>query len=61
MQISLKAARVNADFSQKEIAAKMGVSVSTIINWENGRTSAPIKQVIAMAELYRMPVEAIRW
>ncbi len=38
MKVSLKAARVNAGFSQKEIAKKMKKSETTILNWENGNT-----------------------
>lgn len=35
--ISMKAARVNADLTQAEIAGIMGVSNKTIINWETGK------------------------
>ncbi len=34
-KITLKAARVNAGLTQKEVAGKMGVSVQTINKWEN--------------------------
>lgn len=36
MQISLKAARANADMTQAQMAEKMGVAVSTISQWEKG-------------------------
>jgi len=35
--ISMKAARVNAELTQAEIAGIMGVSNKTIINWETGK------------------------
>ena len=35
--ISMKAARVNADMTQSDMALKMGVSNKTIMNWETGK------------------------
>ena len=37
MQISLKAARVNAHLLQREAAEKIGVNTSTLVSWENGK------------------------
>ena len=37
LQITLAAARVNAGFTQEEVAKKMGISKQTIINWEKGK------------------------
>lgn len=39
MQISLKAARVNAHLLQREAAEKIGVNTSTLVSWENGKTA----------------------
>ena len=39
LQISLKAARVNAGMSQKDLAKAIERNVSTIINWETGKTT----------------------
>ena len=36
IQISLAAARVNADLSQKEAAEKIGVAPVTLSRWEKG-------------------------
>lgn len=38
MKITLKAARINAGLTQKELAKKLGRSESTIVNWETGKT-----------------------
>ena len=38
MQISLAAARVNAGFTQNEVAKKLKVNKQTIINWEKNRS-----------------------
>lgn len=37
-KITLEAARVNAGFTQAELAEKMGVSRATVINWEAGKS-----------------------
>lgn len=37
MKISIKAARVNANLTQVELAEKMDKSESTIKNWESGK------------------------
>lgn len=38
LKISLKAARINANLTQQEVADKIKVSKHTIINWEKGKT-----------------------
>lgn len=37
MAITIKAARVNIGLTQEELAEKMGVSRSTVLDWENGK------------------------
>lgn len=41
MRLSLRAARVNARFSQSGLAEKIGVSKSTISRWETGVLPIP--------------------
>ena len=36
-KITMEAARVNAGFTQATLADKMGVSRSTVIDWESGK------------------------
>ena len=38
MQVTLKAARINAKLTQKEAAERIGVTVDTIGNWERGKS-----------------------
>lgn len=38
MKITLKAARVNRNLSQKKAAEMIGVSESTLLNYEKGKT-----------------------
>ena len=52
MKISLRAARVNADLTQQEVADKIGVSKHTIINWERGRTKPKKHILIALSSIY---------
>lgn len=52
LQISLAAARVNADMTQEEVAKKMGVSKQTIINWEKGRVIPGIPEIEMLARVY---------
>lgn len=52
MKITLKAARVNAGFTQKEAAKELGVSNKTVCNWELGESVPNIKQVELLCGLY---------
>lgn len=59
-QISLKAARVNADFEQEEAAAKVGVTAKTLSNYERGVTAIPGHTLKKAAKVYNIPEEMIR-
>ena len=50
-QISLEAARVNAKLTQAEIAEKLGVSRSTVIDWEKGNREIKTAYLIAFCEI----------
>lgn len=58
-QISMKAARVNADLSQDEAAKKLGISKSTLQNYEAGTTIPDILTARKIGEVYRFPVDYI--
>jgi len=55
-KITLAAARVNAGLTQTEAAEKIGVSQTTISNWETGKTSPKMSIVPTIAALYKIPV-----
>lgn len=59
LQITLKAARVNAGFSLKQVAERMQKNKSTIINWEKGRTSMKISEFEELCNLYRISKDYI--
>ena len=58
-QISLKAARVNANLTQKEVASRLSVSNKTIINWETGKSSPRADQLRTLCEYYQIPIDFI--
>ncbi len=58
-QITIEAARVNAGYTQEEVACKMGVTKQSIVNWEKGRTEPSISQARKLSSLYDMPLDYI--
>ena len=59
LKISLKAARVNAELSQKEVAKTLKVSNKTVHSWEKGETSPSAKHIDALCELYKVSYDDI--
>lgn len=59
IQISLAAARVNAGFTQAEVAKRLHISSRTILNWENGVVKIPFISLKVLSELYNIPMENI--
>jgi conserved domain protein len=59
IQISLKAARVNAGLTQVEAAKKIGKSPNTIILWENGTIAPDRANLYLLAGIYGIPVDNI--
>ena len=56
---TLKAARVNTGFSQKEAAKLIGVSNKTLSSWEKGKTVPNAKHVERLCSLYGRSYEEI--
>ena len=61
MAISIKAARVNAGLTQKEVGKRVGKSKNTIASYEAYTTQPDIKTAQAMAELFGMTIDDIIW
>lgn len=59
IQITLEAARVNAGYSQKEAAKKLGVSNVTLSHWESGVSMPKANHIIAICELYGVPYDML--
>ena len=58
-QITMEAARVNAKLTQEEAGKMIGVSRTTIINWESGKRIPTLPHLMRMSEVYRIPVNNI--
>lgn len=58
-KISLKAARVNANLTQEEVAKIIGVTRQTIINWEKGVVIPKIPNLVALSNLYNISIDFI--
>lgn len=59
IQISLAAARVNAGMTQSDVATALGVSKTTIVNWEKGKVVPGIPEINMLSRLYHIPQENI--
>lgn len=59
IQISLKAARANADMTQAEAARYMNVTVNTIVNWESNKTVPSVVEAKKLARIYGISIENI--
>lgn len=58
-KITLKAARVNANLSRAEAAAKIGVAVSTLKNWETGKTFPNQPKIQRLCEVYGISFDVL--
>lgn len=59
IRISLTAARVNAQMNRREMAQLLGVSTSTVVNWENGKTEPTVSQLRKISEISGIPMDCI--
>lgn len=58
-KITLKAARVNANLTQAEAAVKIGVAVSTLKNWECGKTFPTQPKIDRLCEVYGISFDVL--
>lgn len=59
MQISLKAARVNAKMTQKDVAETIRVSPASVSKWESYKASPPADAFAALCRLYDVSMNDI--
>ena len=59
LQITLKAARVNAGYTQKEAANKLGVSGATLVSWEKGASMPKANHIDAICNLYNVTYDEL--
>ena len=53
----IKQARMEAKFTQEQIAEKLGVSRQTISNWENEKSYPDIASVLKLSDLYNVSLD----
>jgi transcriptional regulator with XRE-family HTH domain len=58
-KVTVRAARVNANYTQAEIADKMGVSRATINAWECGRIKMKPHQIFAFCYICGVTEDAL--
>lgn len=58
-KITLKAARVNAGYTQKEAAKELNVSNKTLLNWEKGISFPKADKVEKICVLYGVAYDNI--
>ena len=52
----LCACRINAGYTQRDVAEIIGVNERTIIEWEAGRVTPKMDKAQKLSELYKMPL-----
>lgn len=60
-KITLSAARVNAGYSQKKAAELLGISNTTLCNWENGKTFPDQPMIEKICNLYGVTYDMINF
>ena len=54
MASKIRGKRSELDISQEELAAKLGVNVTTICSWEQGRTTPSAPYIVQLSELFKV-------
>ena len=58
-KVTLPVARKIVNLTQKGLAEAVGVSETTVINWEKGRSEPTVTQAQMIAEVCRRPLDSI--
>lgn len=59
MKVSLKAARVNAELTRKEVVKYLGFSIDTLKSIENGKREVKITELYILCDLYNCTIDDI--
>ena len=60
-KITLRAARINAGYTQKEAAEALKISHVTLVNSEKGRTAPSVRMLDSLCDLYGVQYEDINF
>lgn len=58
-KMTLKAARVNAGFSQKDASGRLNISNKTLCKWEKGASFPKADKIEAICDLYGVSYDDI--
>lgn len=61
MQVSLKAARINKNLRQEDVATAIDVNKKTISSWENGKTMPSADKIDALCAVLGVSYNDIKW
>ena len=61
VKITLRSARTNVGMSREGVAKAVGVSLSTIKNWENGITFPTQPQIEKLCGIYGVPYDGLNF
>lgn len=61
MKIQLKAARVNANLTQEDVAKTLNISKNSVVNYEAYTSIPSVDLAKKIASLYGMKVDDIIW
>lgn len=56
MKWRLSACRIQAGYTQREVAKKIGNCEKTIVDWETGKTAPNMEKAKMLSELYGIPL-----
>lgn len=54
---NIEAERARNEMTKEKFASLLGISVSTVKNWQNGRTEIPASKIIKMAILFNVSTD----
>ena len=57
MKMTLKAARINVGYTQKQVADKLRVSETTVLNWETGKNCISAENLKRLSYLYDLKMD----
>lgn len=58
-KITMKAARVNANLTQREAATALGINKKTLGSWENGKTIPKADKIDSICSLYKVSYDML--
>ena len=59
-QISLRAARVNAEMTLQEASSAAGINEKTLRSWESGKTAIPAHMFSKLCDIYYIDSELVK-